>query len=139
MGVRRCSEPVQEMGDAGLIRPNRLHFETVTPRQPAARREPEDDAPARLVFDDRVADRAVAAVGADPERAIEDHRLGQPDVARPDPIDGTAEGVEDAADERHRRLDLAGMDVLDLAHHILISIRLSTVTHTLAYCPYGRV
>jgi hypothetical protein len=47
---------IEEMGDAGLVRPKRLQFEAVSSRQLAARREPEDDAPAGLVFDHRVAD-----------------------------------------------------------------------------------
>jgi hypothetical protein len=60
----------------------------------------------------------VAAAGADGEGAVEDHRLGYPDVGRPDPIVGSAERVEDLADYLHRSRDLPRVGVVDLGHGI---------------------
>jgi hypothetical protein len=72
------------------IRADRFEHEAVTPGQTAAWGELEEDPPARLVLDHRVADGPVTAVGADTERAVEDHRFGNPDVRRPQPILGGA-------------------------------------------------
>jgi hypothetical protein len=108
-----CFEDVCEPAAIGS---ERFELEPVGTRQGAVRRELEDDSPARLVFDHRVAERPVATVGANPEGAVEDHRLGHPDVARPHPVAGAAERVEDLADDLQRSRDLPRVDVVDPGH-----------------------
>ena len=81
---------LEDVGQPAWIRADRFEHEAVTPGQTAAWGELEEDPPARLVLDHRVADGPVTAVGADTERAVEDHRFGNPDVRRPQPILGGA-------------------------------------------------
>lgn len=78
----------------------------------AARRgELEAYVPAGIVFDDGVANRTVAAVGADRQRAVEAH--GRPQAARPELVAFGGEGIEQAADFGDRPRDTALMDVAD--------------------------
>jgi hypothetical protein len=130
---------IQRLGSASRtwvsrlsIRADRFEHEAVTPGQTAAWGELEEDPPARLVLDHRVADGPVTAVGADTERAVEDHRFGNPDVRRPQPILGASERIEDLADPRRRRRDVSHVHVVDLGHAISF--------HTVKYgFPYGTV
>jgi hypothetical protein len=96
----------------------------------AAGRERKLDAPPGLIGRHAVADRAVPAVGAEAERAVEPHRHRRPLVDGPQAVVIRREGVEQRADRAGLGVEDACVRVvnrhrsdLSIRHRIVMTVR----------------